>query len=133
MSSNYAAGDFTRPRAPLRVEKVEPGSSASRVRSWLLTYPRAIPLAIFLAIVAITLLSVYSIESNTRARQDAQMREYAKEVSFSLEQRGNSFSVFLRSTAALFSNVVEIDADLFGQFVSVAPCPTCFPPKPCSP
>lgn len=118
MSSNYAAGDFTRPRAPLRVEKVEPGSSASRVRSWLLTYPRAIPLAIFLAIVAITLLSVYSIESNTRARQDAQMREYAKEVSSALEQRGNSFSVFLRSTAALFSNVGEVDADLFGQFVS---------------
>ncbi|MEO0999121.1 MAG: TRAP transporter large permease subunit, partial [Pseudomonadota bacterium] len=37
--------------------------------------------AIFAAITAITLLSVYSIESNDRARKDAQMREYTQEVS----------------------------------------------------
>ena len=46
-------------------------TSLSRVRRWLISYPRAVPLAIFLAIAAITALSVFAIESNARAHAGA--------------------------------------------------------------
>lgn len=93
-------------------------ASRARARRWLLIYPRAIPIAIFAAITAITLLSVYSIESNVRAREEAQMREYAQEISFALERRGNSFSSYLRAGAALFSSVDRVSPKVFRQFVS---------------
>ncbi|MFL0355625.1 CHASE domain-containing protein [Erythrobacter sp. GH1-10] len=95
-----------------------PVSAGTRARRWLIDYPRAIPLGIFAAIAAITVLSVYSIESNVRAREDAQMREYAQSIASALEQRGNSFSSYLRAGAALFSSVDEVSPGLFRQFVS---------------
>ncbi len=95
-----------------------PPKSESRTRRWLLSYPRAIPLAIFAAVAAITALSVFSIESNVRAREAAQMREYTQSIASSLERRGTSFSSYLRAGAALFSNVEEVTPQLFQQFVS---------------
>ena len=95
-----------------------PTSKRGRARRWLLNYPRAIPLAIFAAIAAITALSVYSIESNVRQREAAQMREYAQTIASALERRGNSFSSYLRAGAALFSSVDEVSPQTFRQFVS---------------
>ncbi|MBD2840791.1 CHASE domain-containing protein [Erythrobacter rubeus] len=89
-----------------------------RARGWLLDYPRAIPIAIFLAIAAVTILSVFSIESNVRARETAQMSKYAESIASALEQRGNSFSTYLRAGAALFSSVDEVTQQTFNQFVS---------------
>lgn len=97
------------------VESVVP--NPHRVRRWLLEYPRAVPVAIFLAIIAITALSVFAIESNVRAREDAQLSAYAKSVKSALERRGNSSSTYLRAGAALFSNVETINAQVFSQFV----------------
>ncbi|AOL22564.1 CHASE HWE-family sensor histidine kinase [Erythrobacter litoralis] len=95
-----------------------PPPQASRARRWLVSYPRAIPVAIFLAIAAITALSVFAIESNARAREKAQMREYAQSIASALDRRGTSFSSYLRAGAALFSSLEEVSPRTFRQFVS---------------
>ncbi|WP_281501047.1 CHASE domain-containing protein [Erythrobacter sp. F6033] len=89
-----------------------------QVRSWMLRFPRAIPLAVFAAIVAITALSVFSIERSEKVRQAAQMREQAQSIASELERRGDSFSSYLRAGAALFSSVDEVTPQLFRQFVN---------------
>lgn len=97
------------------------GSNAptvSRARRWLVRYPRAIPLAIFIAIAAITALGVYAVESNARAQAKAQVDEYAEEIAVALDRRGNSVSAYLRSGAALFSSLEGIRPQLFRQFVA---------------
>ncbi len=80
-------------------------------------YPRAIPLVIFLALAAITALSVFSIESNARARERAQMREYAQGVAAALDRSGSGFTSYLRAGAALFASVEEVRPDTFDSFV----------------
>ncbi|MGB3472283.1 MAG: CHASE domain-containing protein [Erythrobacter sp.] len=92
--------------------------STSRARRWLINYPRAVPLAIFIAIAAVTILSVFVIESNARAREDAQMREYAQSIAAALERRGNNFASYLRAGAALFSTTENVEPETFRQFVS---------------
>jgi len=80
-------------------------------------YPRAIPLVIFLALAAITALSVFSIESNARARERAQMREYAQGLAAALDRSGSGFTSYLRAGAALFASVEEVSPDTFDSFV----------------
>lgn len=98
-----------------------PGSagqdSSERARRWLVLYPRAIPLLIFLALAAITALSVFSIESNARARERAQMREYAQSLAAALDRSGSGFTSYLRAGAALFASVDEVSPDTFDNFV----------------
>jgi len=91
--------------------------SSDRARRWLVLYPRAIPLMIFLALAAITGLSVFSIESNARARERAQMREYAQGVAAALDRSGSGFTSYLRAGAALFASVEEVSPDTFDSFV----------------
>ena len=93
-------------------------SSLSRVSRWLVSYPRAVPLAIFAAIAAITAVSVFAIESNARAKEEAQVRELTQAIASALEQRANSFSSYLRAGAALFSTVDEVKPTAFRQFVT---------------
>ncbi|WP_298469486.1 CHASE domain-containing protein [uncultured Erythrobacter sp.] len=92
--------------------------SISRARRWLVRYPRAVPIAIFLAIAAITALSVFAIESNARARENAQVEEYATSVASALERRGNSYSSYIRAGAAFFSSFDEVRPQMFRQFVA---------------
>jgi two-component sensor histidine kinase len=94
-----------------------PPTSAGRARRWLVLYPRAIPLVIFLALAAITALSVFAIESNARARERAQMREYAQGVAAALDRSGSGFTSYLRAGAALFSSVEEVSPATFDSFV----------------
>lgn len=94
-----------------------PPPPSGRARRWLVLYPRAIPLAIFLAIAAITALSVYAIESNARARERAQMREYAQSVAAALDRSSSGFSSYLRAGAALFSSLDEVRPETFDNFV----------------
>lgn len=93
-------------------------SSLNRARRWLVSYPRAVPLALFMAIAAITALSVFAIESNARAREEAQVREQAQSIASALERRANSFASYLRAGAALLSTDQEVDPQTFRQFVS---------------
>ena len=80
-------------------------------------YPRAIPLVIFVALAAITALSVFAIESNARARERAVMREYAQGVAAALDRSGSGFSSYLRAGAALFSSLDEVRPETFDNFV----------------
>ncbi len=92
-------------------------SPPRRVRRWLIDYPRAVPLTIFAAIAAITALSMFSIESNARAREEGQMRDFGQAIAASLEGRANGFASYLRAGAALFSTTGAVEPDTFRQFV----------------
>ncbi|HSF13541.1 MAG TPA: CHASE domain-containing protein [Erythrobacter sp.] len=94
-----------------------PPPASGRARRWLVLYPRAIPLAIFAAIAAITALSVFAIESNARSRERAQMREYAQSVAAALDRSSSGFSSYLRAGAALFSSLEEVQPETFDNFV----------------
>lgn len=94
-----------------------PPTSSGRARRWLVLYPRAVPLAIFFALVAITALSVFAIESNARARERAVMAEYAQGVAAALDRSGSAFSSYLRAGAALFASLDEVRPDTFDNFV----------------
>lgn len=96
-----------------------PPATGSRARRWLVLYPRAIPLAIFLAIAAITALSVFAIETNARDRERAQMREYARGVAAALDRSGSGFVSYLRAGAALFASLDEVSPQTFYNFVRV--------------
>ncbi len=94
-----------------------PPTSSGRARRWLVLYPRAIPLVIFLALAAITALSVFAIESNARARERALMREYAQGVAAALDRSGSGFTSYLRAGAALFSSLEDVSPETFDNFV----------------
>ncbi len=94
-----------------------PPASSGRARRWLVLYPRAVPLVIFLALAAITALSVFAIESNARARERAVMREYAQGVAAALDRSGAGFTSYLRAGAALFASVDEVSPATFDSFV----------------
>lgn len=104
-----------------------PAPSGSRARRWLVLYPRAIPLVIFLALAAITALSVFAIESNARARERALMREYARSVAASLDRSSNSFSSYLRAGAALFASSADVTPQTFDSFVRALRLDTDYP------
>jgi two-component sensor histidine kinase len=91
---------------------------AWQARSLLVRYPRAIPAAIFLAIAAITALSVYAIETNAKQSSRAEVRDYAQSIASALERRGNNFSSYLRAGAALFASIDEVSPQTFSQFVA---------------
>ncbi len=100
-----------------------PGDATStlgggRARRWLVRYPRAVPVGIFLAIIAITAFSVFAIESNARARERAQLSEHAESIVSALERRASSYAAFLRAGAALFAGRDEVSPREFQQFVS---------------
>jgi CHASE1-domain containing sensor protein len=94
-----------------------PPPASGRARRWLVQYPRAVPLLIFLALAAITALSVYAIESNARERERALMGEYAQGVAAALDRSGSGFSSYLRAGAALFSSLDEVSPETFDNFV----------------
>ena len=81
-------------------------------------FPRAVPVAIFLLIAAITSLSVYAIEDGEHKREHAELRERAQAVASALERRGGSTASYLRAGAALFSSVDDVSPVLFNRFVS---------------
>ncbi|MEE4152850.1 MAG: CHASE domain-containing protein [Erythrobacter sp.] len=89
-----------------------------RARRWLVKYPRAVPVGIFLAIIAITAFSVFAIESNARARERAQLSERAESIVSALERRASSYAAFLRAGAALFAGREAVTPREFQQFVS---------------
>ncbi len=89
-----------------------------RTRRWLVSYPRATPLAIFLLILAITALSVFAIERGERRREEAALSETAQAIASAIERRGNTSSAYLRAGAALFGTYDRVPASLFRRFVS---------------
>ena len=92
-------------------------NSDRAVRRFLVRYPRAIPLAIFMLIAAVTLLSVYSIELGATKKDQAQLRERAGAIASTLERRGATTEAYLRAGASLFATSGEMTPELFYRFV----------------
>lgn len=87
-------------------------------RRWLVSYPRAAPLAIFLLITAITALSVFAIERGERRREEARLAETVEAISSAIKRRGNTSAAYLRAGSALFGTVDDVSPTLFRRFVS---------------
>src|SRR6187551_122318 len=90
----------------------------SRTKRWLVRFPRAMPVAIFLLIAAITVLSVFAIERGEDARAAGQLRSRASAIASALERRANASSAYLRAGAALLATLDDIPAARFRRFVS---------------
>jgi two-component sensor histidine kinase len=97
---------------------LDQGSGRSRTKRWLVRFPRAVPVAIFLLIAAITVLSVFAIERGEDARAAAQLRSRASAIASALERRANASSAYLRAGAALLATLDDIPAVRFRRFVS---------------
>ena len=88
------------------------------VRRWLVDYPRAVPIVIFLLIAAITGLSVFAIERGEDQRERARLQSISQTIGSALERRGGTSSAYLRAGAALFGTVDKVEEPLFRRFVS---------------
>jgi len=77
-----------------------------------------LPLAIFLLIMAVTLVACFGIERVERRSQEAQLRERANAIASALERRANANSAYLRAGAALFATLPDAPAARFRRFVS---------------
>src|SRR6186713_2780821 len=97
---------------------LDQGSGRSTTKRWLVRFPRAVPVAIFLLIAAITVLSVFAIERGEDARAAGQLRSRASAIASALERRANASSAYLRAGAALLATLDEIPAARFRRFVS---------------
>ncbi|HWK42042.1 MAG TPA: CHASE domain-containing protein [Croceibacterium sp.] len=81
-------------------------------------YPRALPIATFILIAAITIVAVFAIERGEASRQQAQLRARATSIAASLERRANASSAYLRAGAALLATLDDVPARRFRRFVS---------------
>ena len=89
-----------------------------RVRRWLIHYPRAVPVIIFLLITAITALSVFAIERGERRREQATLGETAQVIASSLDRRVNTSGSYLIAGASLITSLDRVPADLFRRFAT---------------
>lgn len=87
-------------------------------RRWLVRFPRAVPVTIFLLTLTITALSVFAIERVEAQRVNAMLRQEALGVASALERRANSTASYLRAGAALFATLDRVNAPLFRHFVT---------------
>ena len=86
-------------------------------RKLLVRFPRALPLALFALILAITALSTFAIERGEGQRRQAQLREQAGLIASALERRASANSSYLRAGAALFATLDDVSLDRFRRFV----------------
>ncbi len=90
----------------------------SRTKRWLVRYPRTLPLAIFLLIAAVTVLSIFAIEQSEAQRAKAQLQSRTTAIASALERRANASSAYLRAGAALLASLDEVPPSRFRRFVS---------------
>ncbi len=90
----------------------------SKTKRWLVRFPRALPVGIFLLVAAITILSIFAIERSETQRANAQLSSRTTAISSALERRANASSAYLRAGAALLASVGDIEPDQFRRFVS---------------
>jgi two-component sensor histidine kinase len=98
---------------------LEQGSGGRlNTKRWLVRFPRALPIAIFLLIAAVTVLSIFAIERGEDERESAQLRSRATAIGSALERRANASSAYLRAGAALLQTQPDVPFDQFRTFVS---------------
>jgi two-component sensor histidine kinase/CHASE1-domain containing sensor protein len=87
-------------------------------RRWLVRFPRAVPVAIFLLTLAITALSVFAIERVETQRSHTMLRQEVLSIASAIERRVNATSAYLRAGAALFTTLDQVREPVFRHFVS---------------
>ena len=87
-------------------------------KRWLVQFPRALPVGIFLLVAAIAMLSAFSIERGEAQRSEAQLSARADAIASALERRANASSAYLRAGAALLSTLGDVPEAEFRRFVS---------------
>jgi two-component sensor histidine kinase len=87
------------------------------VPRWYERFPRGVPIGIFGLTMAVTLLSVFAIETAEDRRQAALTAQAAQAVASGLERRSNANAAYLRSSAALFATQQMVEAPLFRTFI----------------
>lgn len=86
-------------------------------RRWLVNYPRAVPIVIFLLIASIAALSVFAIESVEYKRERARLHGVSESIEASLERRGITSTTYLRAGAAMFTAMDRVEEPMFRRFV----------------
>lgn len=81
-------------------------------------FPRAVPLAIFALVAAVTVMGVFAIERGEEVRKTAELNRQAVTMASAIERRAYSNSSFLRAGAALFGSQENVSADMFRTFVA---------------
>ena len=76
------------------------------------------PVIIFLAVLAVTALSVFAIERGENQRESLAMGRTSVALASALERRASINSSYLRAGAALFSTQERVEPGLFRGFVS---------------
>ena len=126
--THAASSGFVAPRPrneALRGQAAPPQEAQSRStgrrlkeqsRTWLVEYPRAFPLCVFLAIATLTLLSVTLIERSQAAQREDALRDAAASIGASLERQADVATSYLRAGAALFATLDEVDEERFRLF-----------------
>ena len=76
------------------------------------------PVAIFLLIAAITVLSVFAIERGEDSRAAVQLHGRATAIASALERRAQASSAYLRAGAALLATLDDVPPARFRRFVS---------------
>lgn len=79
---------------------------------------RSVPILTFLLVLAITVLSVVSIERGEDENKRAQLNRVALSAASALERRASINASYLRAGAALFALQEEVTAPMFRRFVS---------------
>ena len=87
-------------------------------RQWLLRFPRAVPIVIFLLTLFVIGISVYAIEKSEAQRENAQLHQTAMAVATALERRADAHAAYLRAGSALLSHQKNINGKIFLNFVN---------------
>jgi len=90
-------------------------SARVRAQRWYLRYPRAGPMAIFVAVLTIAALSVYGIQRINGDRTRSQVRAAAADVGAALERRAISQVTYLRAAAMLVSSSGQLTPQAFHE------------------
>ncbi|MCL6250817.1 CHASE domain-containing protein [Altererythrobacter sp. KTW20L] len=83
-----------------------------------MSYPRGLPVGIFLLVAAITVLSIFAIERSETQRAQTQLSSRTTAIASALERRANASSAYLRAGAALLASLDEVQPEEFRRFVS---------------
>ena len=87
-----------------------------RAQRWYVRFPRAVPVAIFLMVSAITALSVYAIEQVEAQRAEAQDRQMALQATTAVERLASANVAYLKAGAALLAMRQKVTRQSFREF-----------------
>jgi two-component sensor histidine kinase len=93
-------------------------SARVRAQRWYVRYPRAVPIAIFLAVLTIAALSAIGIERVDAERTRSQVHAAAEDVAAAIERRAVTHVAYLRAGAMLVSAGGRLTPEAFQEMAA---------------